>query len=242
MEAMGTISGGAIVVKKYQAGTTISNAGVPLLGSLAAATDLASVEPMSTSTALVTGNAGLGLDTTGTIAATGITDSNDLLVSCAVNPDLIYRCKMNNGATADTALAIQSTTSADATGVTANGVTSLAQGILWGYDGANKGHVRRTDDAAGSVAINFANAIASGDRFLYANSYPCAFTAAALGNGPDLTTSLTQGDASTANPGDNDTFIVFDVQLGTEDDDGASNSFWNFVANQHIFGSTMNTA
>jgi hypothetical protein len=66
--------------------------------------------------------------------------------------------------------------------------------------------------------------------------------AASLSNGPDLTSDLTQGDASTACPGDNDTFIVFDLQLGTEDDDGANNSFWHFVQNQHVFGNTMNTA
>ncbi len=238
MEAMGTISGGGIVVKKYQAGTTIAVAGIPLIGSLTAATDIASVEPMTTSTALVNGNVGLGVDTTGTVAATGITDSNDLLVSCAVNPDLIIRCKMNNGATADTALAIQTTTAASSDGTVATGATSLTQGILWGYDGANKGEFRRTDDASGSVAINFASAIASGDRFLFANSFPCCYVTASLANGPDLTSSLTQGDASTANPGDNDSFIVFDTQLGTEDDDGENNSFWHFIAQQHVFGSS----
>jgi len=242
MEAMGTIGGGAIVVKKYQAGTTISTAGIPLIGSLTSATDYASVEPMTTSTALVNGNVGIGLDTTGTITQTTTADSNDLLISVAVNPDLIIRCKMNNGATEDTALTLYPTSAADATGVTTTGTTSLDQGVQWGYDGANKGHYRRMNDAAGSTAINFANAVAQGDNFLFANGYPACLVAASLSNGPNLTTALTQGDASTACPGDNDTFIVFDMQLGTEDDDGANNSFWHFVANQHVFGSTMNTA
>jgi len=241
MEAMGTIGGGAIVQKKYQAGTTIANVGIPLLGSGAAATDLASVEVPTTSTALTTGMVGLSLSTSGTVAATGVADA-DIIVSVAVNPDLIIRCKMNNGATEDTALAIQTTTAADATGVTATGVTSLTQGMLWGYDGANKGVMRRTDNTAGSVSINFGSAIASGDRFLYANSAPCVSAAAGLGNGPDLTTLFTQGDASTANPGDNDTFMVFDVELGTEDNDGQNNSFWHFVQNQNIFGCTGTTA
>ncbi len=238
MEAMGTISGGAIVVKKYQAGTTITRAGVPLIGSLTSATDLASVEPMTTSTALVNGNVGLGIDVTGTVAATTTADSNDLLISCAVNPDLIIRCKMNNGTTEDTALTLFPTSAADATGVTTTGTTSLDQGVQWGYDGANKGHFRRMNDASGSTAINFANAIASGDNFLFAGGFPCCYVAASLSNGPNLTTNLTQGDASTATPGDNDSFQIFDLQLGTEDDDGQNNSFWHFIAQQHVFGSS----
>jgi len=123
MEVMGTIGGGGVVQKKYQAGTTIANVGIPLLGSGAAATDLASVEVPTTSTALTTGMVGLSLSTSGTVAATGVADA-DIIVSVAVNPDLIIRCKMCNGATEDTALAIQTTTAADATGVTATGVTS----------------------------------------------------------------------------------------------------------------------
>jgi len=236
MEAMGTIGGGAIVVKKYQAGTTIARAGVPVIGSLAVATDIAEVEPMTQTTALVNGNVGLGLDATGTVAASGITDTNDVLISVAVNPDLIIRCKMNNGTTDDTALTINAAGADSATGVDAGG-TTLTQGIVWGYDGANKGEHRRTSDTTGGVGINFPNAIASADRFLHANSSPCGYAAASLANGPNLTDNLTQGDASTANPGDNDTFITFGLQLGTEDDDGANNSFWHLVQIQHIFGS-----
>jgi len=246
MEAMGTIGGGAIVVKKYQSGFTVANAGIPLLGAgtAAAAATGASVQTPTTTTALTTGTVGLSLDTSGTVAATGISDNNDILVSVAVNPDLIIRCKMNNGGTEDTALAIQTTTAASADGTVATGATSLTQGMLWGYDGNQKGVMRRTDDASGSVAINFddTNGIASGDRFLFANSAPAVSVAAGLANGPDLTALFTQGDASTANPGDNDTFMVFDVQLGTEDDDGANNSFWHFVQNQNIFGNTQTSA
>jgi hypothetical protein len=246
MEAMGTLSGGAIVVKRYQSGFTVANAGIPLLGAgtAAALATGASVQTPTTSTALTTGMVGLSLDTSGTVAATGVSDNNDILVSVAVNPDLIIRCKMSNGTTEDTALAIQTTTAADSTGATATGVTSLTQGMLWGYDGNQKGVMRRTDDTAGSVVINFddTTGIASGDRFLFANSAPAVSVAAGLANGPNLSTLFTQGDASTANPGDNDTFMVLDVELGTEDNDGANNSFWHFVQNQNIFGSTQTSA
>jgi hypothetical protein len=246
MEAMGTIGGGAIVVKKYQAGFTVANAGIPLLGggTAAALATGASVQTPTTTTALTTGMVGLGLDTTGTVAATGVSDNNDIIVSVAVNPDLIIRCRMNHGATEDTSLPIQTTTAADAAGATATGITSLTQGMIWGYDGNQKGVMRRTDNTAGSVVINFddTTGIASGDRFLYANSAPAVSAAAGLANGPDLTTLFTQGDATTANPGDNDTFMVIDVELGTEDDVGEDNSYWHFVQNQNIFGNTQTTA
>jgi hypothetical protein len=141
--------------------------------------------------------------------------------------------------TEDTALTIQPTTSASATGVNANGVTALKEGMIWGYDGANKGYYRRCDVTSGSVTINFPNAIASGDRFLHANSFPCVSHNAGFSNGPNLSTLITQCDAETACPGDNDTFMLFGVQLGTEDDDGANNSFYHFIQNQSIFGSSQ---
>ena len=173
MEAMGTIGGGALVVKKYQASATQSTAGVFLVAADQVSTHLSSVAIATAGNSAVTlGTVGVGTDTTGTIGATGTADA-DLFISVVVNPDALIRVKMTNGATEDTALAIQATTSASATGVNANGVTALKEGMIWGYDGANKGVYRRCDVTSGSVTINFPNAIATGDRFLHANSYPC---------------------------------------------------------------------
>jgi len=242
MEALGTISGGAIVVKKYQASATMSTAGVFVLGGDQVSSDLSSVKVGTTSTDLTTGSVGISLDTTGTVAATGMTSNADLLVSCAVNPDLIIRAKMSAGQTADTAMTVGETTAASAGGTVATGVTTIDEGMIWGYNGANKGLYRRLDDTAGSVTINFPNAIASGDKFISANSYPACSTAASLNLGPDLTTSFTQADALTVVPGTNDTFIVFDVELGTEDNDGENNSFYHFIQNQSIFGCTQTSA
>lgn len=236
MEAMGTIGGGALVVKKYQASSTVAASGIPMISTTVSSTDIASVLSMTTNTAMTTAaNVGLGLDTTGTVAATGITDTNDILVSVAVNPDLIYRCKMSGGSTADTALSLAATTSADSTGANANGVTTLDDSVIWGYDGGNKGEYRVADNTTGSVAINFPNAIGNGDQFLIATGFPCKAGAAAS---PflQLTSSLTQADATTADA-DNDNFSIFDLQLGTEDDNGESNSFYLLIANRHLFGS-----
>ena len=242
MEAMGTISGGAIVVKKYQASLTMGTAGVFVLSGDQVSSTLSSIEIGTTSTVLTTGSIGVSLDTSGTVAATCMTSDADLLVSIAVNPDLIIRAKMSSGQTADTAMTVGETTSADSGGVNATGVTTIDEGMIWGYNGANKGLYRRLDNATGSVSINFPNAIASGDKFISANSYPGVHTALGLTMGMDLTSDITQADALTVVPGDNDTFIVFDVQLGTEDNDGENNSFYHLLQNQNVFGNAASSA
>lgn len=241
MDAVKTLSGSAPIRMVYQAGTTISNAGIPVIGSSAdAATDLGSVEPMTASGALTAGNAGLCMDTA-TVAATGQT-SADIAVTVLVNPDLIVRARMNNGATSGTALSIGTTTAASTDGSVATGVTTIDNGIIWPYDGANslQGKLtpgyRRTDDASGSVTIAFDNPIASGDRFLAATGYPCA-SGNAGGAFLDLTTDLTEAVATTEVT-DTDNFIIFDVELRDVGGDGENTSFYHLIANQHIFGSS----
>ena len=241
MEAMGTLSGNSVLIVKYMASATMSTAGVFLLAGDQVSADLGSFKLATTTTATTTPTLGVTIDTSGTIAATGTVEA-DLPVSVAVNPDLIIRVKMNSGSTEDTALTIGTASSASATGVAAAGVTTLKEGMMWGYDGGNKGSMRRCDDTVGGVTINFPNAIAVGDRFIMASMFPGVGTAAGLSNGPDLTTLRTQAVAQTINPGDNDSFFVFGVELGTTDDDGANNSFYQLVQNFHIFGNAGGTA
>lgn len=236
MEVIGYLYGGGPVIKRYHAGTTISTRGIQILGAVDAATDLGSVEPGTTSTAINVGSqVGINLDTSGTIGATGTTAAG-ILISILVRPDAIIKGKMVAGSTADTALTAQACTAASATGVIATGVTSMDNGCMWGYDGANQGVVRRTDDTSGGVAINFPNAIASGDRFLAANGYPCGCE---LTNFEcyDLTTNLDQIDATTLIT-DMDNFVTFDLDVKGQEDSGASNSYYHLIANNHLFGSS----
>jgi hypothetical protein len=235
MEAMGTISGGAIVVKKYQASAALTKAGVLLESAVAANSDVGGVALNADgTTALTVQTAGVSLDTCPDWASTGLLDTNDIVVSVAVNPDLIIKCKMTAGTTADVALTPQQAT-ADATGAD-TAITSLDEGIIWGYSGANKGEVRRATDTTGGAAITFPNAILSSDFYLHAGTgMPGANSAAALFS-PDLTDDFTQAVAEAVAPADNDMLCSFDLILGTEDDDGANNSFWLFVQNQNAFG------
>jgi hypothetical protein len=233
LELAYTLSGGAPVIKSYQAGTTMSTAGVPVIGSAAdAATDIGEVEPCTTAAAV--GLVGLSLDTTGTVAATGAATA-DIMVNVVINPDGVYRAKLSGGTTADTALAAQTTTGASADGSVATGCTTYDNSVCWGYTGANIGEYRITDDTAGSFAIAMPRAIASGDQFLAATSHPCA-----SGNASsaffDLCTTLDQIVAITEDT-DNDNFIVVDAELRASNDSGTTNSFYHIIGNAHLFAS-----
>lgn len=238
MELLGTISGGAPVMKRFIASATVPSAGVPFIGTNDGSTDIGDVLQMAaTGTVLTTGSVGLGVDTTGTVSATA-TPTSDVLVTVAVNPDLIIRAKMSGGATEDTALTIITTSSADSGGVTLNGFTSVDGRTVWGYDGANKGERRQFDSTNGGVGLRFPNSIGSSDRFLECAGSPCMSVVASLAY-PDITTLLTQMDALTAASTDNDGWQILGMENGTEDDDGANNSFYHLVQNQHLFGASL---
>ncbi len=240
MEIMNMLSGGAPVIKKYMAGTTIADAGIPLLGAVDAGTDLGSVEPMTVSTAMAVGSyVGLGLDVSGTVAATGITDSDNLFVSVAVNPDLVIRAKMNNGTTSGTALATTSPTSADSTGVTLTGATTFDNGACWGYTGTNVGEFRRMDDVSGSASINYPNGTATTDTYIAVHGFPCSVEVGGW-ECYDLTTDLTQVIAQTAVT-DTLNFATVDMEMRDSSENGASNSYYHLIGSQHLFGSCSNT-
>lgn len=237
MELLGTLSGGAPVLKRYMAGTTISTAGIPLLGAVDAGTDLGSVEPIGASAAVNTGSqVGLALDTSGTVAATGITDSNDLFVTVAINPDLILRARANNGTTSGTALATTAPTSADSTGATLTGAVTFDNGAVWGNTGTNVGEIRRADDTAGSLSINLPNGTATTDTYIAVHGFPCSVELTSW-ECYDLTTDLTEIVAQTAVV-DTDNFATVDIEFRDASEDGVNNSYYHLLANNHLFGSS----
>lgn len=237
MELAYMLSGGAPVVKRYMAGTTISTAGIPVLGAVDAATDLGSVEPAGATAVVNVGSqVGLCIDTSGTVAATGVTDDDDLFVSVIINPDAVLRAKMSGAATADTALSTTSATSADSTGATITGATTFDNGAVWGYTGNNVGSFRRSDDTAGSLSINFVNGILTTDTYVAVHGFPCSVEATSW-ECYDLTTDLTQVHAQTANVTNNN-FATVDMELRDATDQGTTNSYYHLIANNHLFGSS----
>lgn len=232
-----TLSGGAPVIKKYMAGTTMATAGIPVLGAVDAATDLGSIEPIAASTAVNTGSqVGLLLEATGTVAATGVTDSSVLFGSVIINPDAVIRARANNGTTSGTALATTTATASSSTGVTITGATTFDNGAVWGYQGANAGDLRRCDDVAGSVSINFVNAIASGDSFVAIHGFPCSVELTSW-ECYDLTTDLTEVVAQTAVV-DTNNFATVDIEYFDASNDGVNNTKYHLIANNHLFGSS----
>ena len=236
MEVAYMLSGGAPVVKRYMAGTTISTAGVPVIGAVDAGTDLGSVEVPGASTAITIGQqVGLCIDTSGTVAATGITDNNDLFVSVIINPDLVYRARMNNGTTSGTALATTSPTSADSTGATLTGATTFDNGAVWGYTGTNVGSFRRADDALGSLSINFVNGTSTDDTYLAVHGFPCGIEVTNF-ESYDMTTDLTEIVAQTTVI-DQDNYCTVDMELNDSSSNGNLRSYYHLIANNHHFAS-----
>ncbi len=237
MEVISFLSGGAPVIKKYMAGTTISTAGIPVLGAVDGGTDFGSVEPAKTATATNKGSqVGICIDTSGTVAATGITDSDDLFVSVIINPDAVIRAKMNNGATSGTALATTAATSADSTGADITGGTTFDNGAVWGYTGNNVDQFRRTDDVTGSITINFTNGILTSDTYIAVHGFPCGVELSSF-ESYQLTTDLTQIRAQTVEV-TMDNYATVDMELRDSSESGTTNSYYHLIANNHLFGSS----
>lgn len=234
MRVRGHLYGGAALVRKLQAGVTVASGGITLACPLEAGTDIGMVQPILASTAAQV-QAGVSEDASGTIAATGVS-REDILVSVNVRPDAIIRGRMSGSSTAGTALTANPTTGASATGVVTTGVTTIDDGGVYGYDGANMGELRRADDNAGSLSMAMPSAIALGDNFLVGNGYPFSGAAAAAGDNLffDFTTDLLEIDAAT-DVGDMDNFVCFDmfVQVG---DDALSGSYYELCYNDHMLG------
>ena len=234
MEIIGLLSGGAPVLKKYQiAATTIT--GIPLMtpassaGGLAAATTTSAADMVG-----VTLDAATYTTTQGTGAS-----SAERLVTVVINPDAIIKMKMSGGATEDTALALQTVTTASSGGTA---VTTAAEwsnptydeGIVWGYDGANVGQVRKittVSSTAGTVVIPFDYGTVVGDNFLRAPFWPMGTI------NVQLSTLLTQANAIIA-VGTGAEFRVIDVILNDIGDSGRTNSFVVVVPGDHLLNTT----
>lgn len=240
MRAALLLGGGAPVIKRYMAGETIALAGQPVLGCVDAGTagELASVTAGGASAPVLGGSQiGLSISASGTIAATGITDNSELFCDVIVNPNLVIGARASGDTTQGTALTAQATTGASATGVVATGVTTLDNGWMQCVTGANTGQFRRTDDAVGGVAINFINAIATGDTFVAVQCFPCNVERTAMET-LDLTTDLTEIDATTAVI-DMENFCCFDIN--TEAGSETTKTEYLLVQNAHYFGSSSIT-
>jgi hypothetical protein len=231
MELAYTLSGGAPVLKRYQIGVTSNTVGVPytvpaagtagvVIGTTTGATDMV----------------GVNVDTSGTYVTAQQTDASSPERTCAfiINPDAVWRMLMSGGATENTALALQTVTTASTDGLA---VTTAAEwsnptfdeGYTWGYDGANAKQARKVtsvSSTAGTVTVAFRYDTAVGDNFLRAPYSPMQTVTV------QLTTALTQADASIA-VGTGAPFRVIELILNDLAGEGKTNSFVLAMSNSH---------
>jgi len=237
MEAAYTIGGGGLHIKKYRTddGATALAAGVPVVADQATAASQGVL--MGTTTTHVAG-LGISLDAVDASTAAQVTGGtggflgdgdNATHVSVIINPDLVVRAKLNEGATEDTALVISVQTDQQTAGLNVNSTPQVADNAtIWGYNtNANNGIVRQTS-AADTVVVAFPNDIEANDEWLFAEMCP------GWDVGPTLTTLLTQVNANAASAQNN--FIVVEFELKDISDDGRNNSFALMVMTDHSFG------
>jgi len=236
MEYAYSLSAKAPLMKKYRimTGTSVIS-GVPLVAN--SLTDNDDGVAVCTTTAAI-GLVGLGLDVASSTSAQvgaggGMSENGDNagFVSVICNPDAVFRAKLTEGATEDTALTSITQSAANSAGTTVGGgsPTVTDEFTVWGYTGANSGHIRRAT-AASTVVNAFPNAIAAGDTFLEAG-----INIGARDHFPQLSTLLTQYNANAAADTDNDNFIVVDYDLRDSTDLGNVNSFAYMVGAHHAF-------
>jgi len=236
MEYAYSLSAKAPLVKKYRIDTGTSViAGVPMVAN--SLTDDDDGIAVCTTTAAIA-CVGFSLDaassTSAQVAAGGGMNSDGInagYISVIVNPDAVVRAKLTEGATEDTALTEISQDSANSAGTTVGGgsPTVTDEFTVWGYTGANAGHVRRAT-AASTVVNAFPYGIAANDTFLEAG-----INIGARDHFPQLSTLLTQYNANAAADADNDNFIVVDYDLRAKTEDGDVNSYAYMVAAHHAF-------
>lgn len=226
--------GHAVCKKKYKLGATMANAGITMIGGIAANT--ANVIPCTTTNN--TESFGFALDT-GTYSTTQ--GDAEGLVTLDISPDLIIKALMSGGATEGTALAILTNTSASSGGTLVTAANVLAAdadgGTVWCISGNNVGQSRtisaETASTSVTVLVPFPRAIAVNDTFLMSPWSAGGDQAASGGDGAgrvQTTTLFTQADATIAT-GTGQTVAVVEQELN-----GVSDSYVYFVNMENVYG------
>jgi hypothetical protein len=221
------LHGGSPFVKKLQIdGATTVIQGVPIQSSGEDA-DNDGVVVVGETTCV--GGLGISTDTaTSTNALSGTSADNAGFLSCIINPDAVFAAKLTEGATEDTALVLCSEAqAASSDGLTITGGTD--EFVVWGYSGANRGHVRRFESSATLVKA-MPQPILALDEFLETTTVPYEAT-----QWPTLSTLLTQVQADKAVDADSDNFTVVEQWLRDETQDGKNNSYTLLTAADHAF-------
>jgi len=216
MDVIGNFAGKSPVILPFQIGEAMAAAGVPVVVGGAG---IGGVSLAATTTA----SDFIGITTN--IQATLVTAQQagnadpERLVRVIVNPDMIIKARLSGSSTSGADLTVYTVTTASTTGldvVTGDDFTNFDEGAIHCIKGANVGVTRKIgvgDATDATVVIAFPNDIAVGDQFIVLPFFP------GENQFVQLTTDLTEVDASAAVDTDNNNFRVLNFQL-----DGVSNS------------------
>lgn len=242
MEFSYLLSGGAPIIKKFPINAT-TIAGVPVRKGGANTKGLI----VGTTVACV-GMVGVTLDGATYQAAQNADGSeNQALVSVIINPQAVWKAKLSGGATENTALALFAVTTASSDGLSVTSTTAtdlssptMDEGVIFGYDGANAGIGRKITSVAATVATvitAFPRDTVVGDRFTVVPL--CCSPYGYETNYPQLTTLLTQVDATAAVDTDNVNFNPIELELRDASMSGSGNSYVYMVSNGHVFSAGL---
>jgi hypothetical protein len=227
MEYYGNISGSQPHKRSYMVdGGVTLDAGEPVVTGEAVA-DNGGVTVATTIAAV--GFMGCALNTAVSTDAQAATGENVQYVETIINPDAIWRAKFSGGATEDTALSVLTSAAADTAGTTITGATD--EFTIWAITGQNVGTGWRRATAAATVVVAFPYDIAANDTW---GEVP--ISVGSRSQYPQLTTNLTQIDASAAVDSDNANFVAVDLELRDASDDGTTNSYALLISVDHAFG------
>lgn len=239
MKYIYSLSGGVAQKKRYTAGVSFTNAGVPV--EAPATTDAGMGLP--TSAAAVTDCVGFSLDTA-TYSTTQSTTGADIesLLTVVVNPDAIMRCRLAGGTTTGTALQIYTVDTANSAGTTVDTDTSATNhldGVIWGFSGTNAGQKRKITAVSGNnftVTVPFLG-IVVGDVFLAYPGGPGHINGTARDQ-IELTTDFQEANANAAWTAEADLFIV-DHELRDSSGGGRANSYIHIGSADHVFSGVV---
>jgi hypothetical protein len=212
-------SGGSPIIRKFQIGEAMANAGVPVLVGGAGNAGLALASTTAASDLM-----GITVDVQDTLVTAQQTDNSDPAreVSVIINPDAVYRARLSGGATSGTDLTTYTVTTASTDGLTVTAgdfnTVDLDEGTIHCIGGANVGISRKitsTSTTAATVTVAFPHDIAVGDTFIAVPYSP----------GEDqfvqLTSDFTQLDCSVATDTNNNNFRVIGLELNGVGDSNA---------------------
>jgi hypothetical protein len=235
------LGGAAPHMKRFQINASLLTPGVPVLKGGANTTGI-----VACTTVAAVGVVGVTVDAAALVTAQQVDNSDpERTVGVIINPSGVYRAKLSGGAAENTALTRTPVSTLSADGLTITTATDWSspqsdEGVVYGYDGANAGKGRKiisTSITAAVVGVAFPYDTVVGNNFLR-----IPFCAAPYGyesHFVQLTTLLTQIDASVAVNTTNVNFRVVELELRDFGGDGATKSNALIIANGSVWSAGL---